>query len=71
MAYWLAYLIYFISISYMENAYAVEPCASIDNEKNNISDMSNILDIVFYLNRPLTNEEKVLVRISICDICIC
>lgn len=55
----------------MENAYAVEPCASNDNEKKNISEMSNILDIAFYLNRPLTNEEKVLVIISICNICIC
>jgi hypothetical protein len=46
----------------MSNACTVDDCTSNDNDnvKKKLSEISINLDIAFYLNRPLTNEEKVL-----------
>lgn len=52
----------------MENACAIEACTNNDNDnvKKNISEINNNLYIAFYLNRPLTNEKKVMVKILTC-----
>lgn len=52
----------------MENACVIEAYVNNDNDnvKKNISEINNNLNIAFYLNRPITNEKKVMVKILIC-----